>query len=149
MLHELTAIVRRKKRLGRGIAGRGAKSGRGQKGQRSRAGSRHKAGFEGGQTPIYMRLPKGRGTKQRFPTQLERHATVRIGQLESFKAGMIVGLGQLRKAGLLSRHDRLVKLVGGGKLSVPLTVRVHRVSAGAKEIVEQAGGKVEIIQQDQ
>jgi len=144
-LHELPQVVRRKKRLGRGIGSRGAKSGRGQKGQRSRAGSHQKAGFEGGQTPLYMRLPKGRGTKQRFPSQVSKPATVTLTQLMQFEAGSIVGLGQLRQAGLLPRRAHTVKLLGTGTVDRALTVRVHAATPSARERVEAAGGKIELI----
>lgn len=144
-LHELPQIVHRAKRVGRGIGGRGAKSGRGQKGQRSRAGSRHKAGFEGGQTPLYMRLPKGRGTKQKFPSRVQKPATISLSHLARFAPDSIVGPGQLQKAGLLPRQARAVKLLGSGTLERALTVRVHAATPQARERVEAAGGKVEII----
>lgn len=144
-LHELPGIVRRSKRVGRGIGSRGAKSGRGQKGQRSRAGSHHKAGFEGGQTPLYMRLPKGRGVKQTSPSRVQKPAAISLSDLGRFTAGSIVGPGQLRKAGLLPRHAHKVKLLATGSVERSLTVRVHAVTSRAREQVEAAGGKVEII----
>lgn len=145
-LHLLPKITRGKKRLGRGHASHGGKSGRGQKGQRARAGSHHKAGFEGGQTPLYMRLPKGRGQKSRFSGQLLlKTTTVSLGQLNQFPDGSIVGPAQLKKSGLINRHHDAVRLVRTGKFSKKLTVRVHGASAGAKEQIEKAGGKVEIL----
>ena len=144
-LHTLTKIVRRKKRLGRGIGSRGAKSGRGQKGQKSRAGYSAKAGFEGGQTPLYMRLPKGRGMKQKFPSQVVKPIEVTLGDLNKFEEGSIVGPGQFRKYGLIKRRQDTVKILSTGKLSKKLTVRTHGITAAAKKQVEQAGGKVEII----
>ena len=144
-LHELHKLVRTSKTLGRGHGKRGGKSGRGMKGQRSRAGYSRKAGFEGGQTPLYMRLPKARGSKQKFLPQMQKPVVVNITMLAAFAAKSIVGPAALRKAGLLeTRHD-LVKLIGNTKLKRELTVRVHAVSAGATLAIENAGGKVEII----
>lgn len=141
----LPKIVRQKKRLGRGIGSRGAKSGRGQKGQKSRAGYSSKAGFEGGQTPLYMRLPKGRGSKQRFASQAYKPVVISIAQLRPFADGSIVGPGQLRKAQLVSHRAEKIKLVGAGELQKKLTVRVHAATSSATKAVEKVGGKVEII----
>lgn len=148
MNYQLPKLVRRKKRRGRGWGSRGAKSGRGMKGQKSRAGYVRKAGFEGGQTPLYMRLPKGRGSKQNFPSQVVKPTAITIKSLERFEAGSIVGPGILRKAGLLSRRSETWKLIGNEKLSKKLTIRAHKISAGAKTAVEEAGGKVELIRED-
>lgn len=145
MTIQLPRIVRRSKRVGRGIGSRGAKSGRGMKGQKSRAGFSRKAGFEGGQTPLYMRLPKGRGQKQRFPSCPEDVYTLTVQQLGKFADGSIVGPGQLRKARLLTYHHKTIKLIGGGPCARKVTVRVHAATQGAKKAVESAGGKVEII----
>lgn len=145
MVYQLPKLVQKGKRLGRGHGKRGGKSGRGQKGQKSRAGYSRKTGFEGGQTPLYMRLPKGRGTKQRFPSQVKKPVAIGLGKLEQFAAGSIVGPGVLRTAGLLSRRSQTWKLIGKEGLSKKLTVRAHKVSAGARAAVEKVGGKVEII----
>jgi large subunit ribosomal protein L15 len=114
------------------------------KGQRSRAGSIRRAGFEGGQTPLYQRLPKGRGTKQRFASQVDHPIALTVRQLNRFDEGSIVGPGQLRAAGLMERTQQ-VKLIGTDALERKLTVRVHAISAAARVAVEKAGGKVEII----
>lgn len=148
MMYQLPKLVRRKKRVGRGWGSRGAKSGRGQKGQKSRAGYTRKAGFEGGQTPLYMRLPKGRGSKQNFPSQVKKPVAIPIRVLEQYESGSIVGPGVLRTSGLLSRRSETWKLIGNEKLSKKLTVRAHAVSAGARAAVESAGGKIEIITAD-
>lgn len=142
---QLPKIVRKKKRIGRGIGGRGAKSGRGMKGQKSRAGYSRKLGFEGGQTPLYMRLPKGRGTKQKFPSQVQKPVAINVMKLSQFKEGSIIGLGVLRKAGLLANKTDRVKIIGNSPLKHTLIVRAHSFTAGAKKIIESAGGKVEII----
>lgn len=144
-LHTLAKLVRSKKRVGRGIGSRGAKSGRGQKGQKSRAGAHSKAGFEGGQTPLYMRLPKKRGSQQKFRSQIQPFTAINIANLRRFKTSSIVGPSQLAEAGLLTGRQNKVKLIGNYKLSKKLTVRVHAVSAQAQAAVEAAGGKVERI----
>lgn len=143
-LHQLPKLGRKRKTIGRGIGSRGAKSGRGMKGQKSRAGYSRKAGFEGGQTPLYMRFPKGRGTKQKFPSQVKRPTVISLSLLNRFAAGAIVGPGVLRKAGFLPDGAAQVKLIRG-KLQKKLTVRVHKISAGAQKTIEELGGKVEII----
>lgn len=145
-LHTLPKITRRKRRRGRGIGSQGAKSGRGMKGQRSRAGSFAKAGFEGGQTPLYMRLPKGRGAKQRSISQVQKPVAIPIKQLNRFASGMIVGPAQLLEQKLINFHDKSIKIIGGGELKHKLTVRTHGVTAGARASIESAGGKVEIIE---
>lgn len=146
-LHRITKIVRHKKRVGRGIGSRGAKSGRGMKGQKSRAGYSRKAGFEGGQTPLYMRFPKLRGSKQKFSPQMQKPVVISISHLEQFSADTIVGPGVLRKQGLLEHRGDLIKLIGSTPLKSKLTVRVHRISAGARRSIEEAGGKVELIKE--
>jgi large subunit ribosomal protein L15 len=147
-LHQLPKIVRRKKRLGRGIGRSGAKSGRGMKGQRSRAGSHIRAGFEGGQTPLYMRLPKGRGMGQSKSSQIVKPETVTVAQLKSFPAG-IVGPGQMRAKGLIHGRHSSVKIIGNFKLANKLTVRAHGMSLGARQSIEVVGGTVEIIAKKQ
>ncbi len=144
-LHELPKIVKGKRRLGRGIASYGAKSGRGQKGQRSRAGNKRKVGFEGGQTPIYMRLPKELGTKQWRAARIEKPQAIQLGSLNIFDDGTIVGVGQLRKKGMLERGVKTIKLISGGSLKRKLTVRAQGASAAAIAAVEKAGGKVELV----
>lgn len=146
MSQQLPKVVKRSKRLGRGIGGRGAKSGRGGKGQTARAGYSRKAGFEGGQTPLYMRLPKGRGSKQKFPSQAVKPYAIPVRLLTRFAANSIVNAGMLLNAAGAGRRQRdLVKLIGNDKLDKKLTVRVHAVSAGARSSIESAGGKVELI----
>lgn len=115
------------------------------KGQGSRAGSFVKAGFEGGQTPLYMRLPKGRGTKQKFSSQVIKPAAVAVRHLEVFAPNSMVGPAQLAAHGLIGRRARSVKIIGGGKIDRKLTVRAQAVTPGARTAIEEAGGKVEII----
>ena len=144
-LFSLPAITKKKNRLGRGHGRNGGKSGRGQKGQKSRAGYSSKAGFEGGQTPIYMRFPKNRGSKQINKSQIVKPVTITLGMLRTFESGSIVGPGQLKKRGYTQNRIDTVKLIGKGTLDHAYTVRVHGATAGARAAVEKAGGKIEII----
>lgn len=144
-LHELPKIVGKHKTVGRGHGKRGGKSGKGMKGQKSRAGYSRKAGFEGGQTPLYMRLPKTRGSKQKFPSQVVKPIVITLSALNEFADKAIVGPAALRKAGFLSTRRDLVKIIGNTKLKKEITLRVHMISAGARQAVEAAGGKVELI----
>lgn len=144
-LHQLPKLVRKHKTLGRGHGKRGGKSGRGMKGQRSRAGYSRKAGFEGGQTPLYMRFPKNRGSKQKFSSQVTKPTAISVSLLVRFTAGSIVGPGMFRKAGLLTSKREKVKMIGTAKDLKKLTVRTHAITAGAQKAIEAAGGKVEII----
>jgi large subunit ribosomal protein L15 len=134
---------RPRKRLGRGVgSGLGKTCGRGQKGQRSRSGGGVPAWFEGGQQPIQQRLPK-RGFFNRSRKQI---AEVNVGQLAAFTAGSVVDVAALVAAGLVSKVGDGVKVLGNGDLEHALTVKVHRVSAGARAKIEGAGGTVEIIE---
>lgn len=142
---QLPKVTRKKRLLGRGHAKGGGKSGRGQKGQKSRAGYSSKAGFEGGQTPLYMRFPKGRGVKQINPSQIIKPVAITVTTISSFKAGNIVGPGQLRKAGYLTSKKDTVKLIGSNNIDGAYTVRVHTATKGAKAAIEKAGGILEII----
>jgi large subunit ribosomal protein L15 len=142
-----------RKRIGRGIgSGKGRYSGRGIKGQKSRAGS-HKirAGFEGGQMPIYMRLGKLRGStsKDAMPIGPFRTSTapVNVGSLDRFDDGAEVTPESLVDKGLLKNTKIDVKLLGNGELKKKLTVRVHAISATAREKVEQAGGTVSLLKE--
>lgn len=135
---------RRRKRVGRGYgSGRGGhESGRGTKGQNSRSGGGVRLGFEGGQTPIWMRFPK-RGFRNY--TRVE-YACVNVDTLgERFEANAEIGPEVLHEAGLLSGRNARVKILGRGELAVPLTVRAHRFTAEAKRKIETAGGKAEVI----
>lgn len=135
--------VRNKKRKGRGVgSGLGKTSGKGMKGQKARSpGGFQKLGFEGGQTPLYRRLPK-RGFKNLFSTVF---GTVNIRDLARFEAGTTVDEQALRAAGLIRRSIDGVKVLGDGELDRALTVRVHAISASAKEKIEKAGGTVEVL----
>jgi large subunit ribosomal protein L15 len=140
-----------RKRIGRGIgSGKGRYSGRGIKGQKSRAGSHQmRAGFEGGQMPIYMRLGKLRGatSKDAMPIGPFRTSTapVNVGSLDRFADGAEVTPESLVEVGLLKNTKTDVKLLGNGELKKKLTIRVHAISATARDKVEQAGGTVSLL----
>ena len=132
----------RKKRLGRGIgSGLGKTAGKGHKGQKARKSSDVPAGFEGGQVPLYRRLPK-RGFKNPFRVNYE---SVNLSSLEKLPAGSAVNAESLHKAGFVSRPDAKIKLLGKGKLSAALNVSVDKASASAKAAVEKAGGKLQLL----
>jgi len=127
-----------KKRLGRGNAsGHGTYSGRGCKGQGQRKSGNVRPGFEGGQTPLLMRMPKLKGFKN--PNKVT-YQVINVGALNVFENGDDVNVQTLAEKGLLSRKLP-VKILGDGKLEKKLTVKVNKISASAKEKIKQAGGK--------
>ncbi len=129
-----------RRRVGRG-GKLGAQSTRGHKGQSSRSGGQ-KAGFEGGQTPWYRQLPKYRGFKNHFRTE---YLEVSLKHLEQFEAGSTVTPEALRERGFVKHVRQPIKVLGSGTLSKKLTVQLHAATASAKEAIEKAGGKVEVI----
>lgn len=145
-LHDLTPAKgsnKRRKRVGRGnSSGKGTYSGRGLNGQGSRSGGTKGAGFEGGQTPLAMRLPKLPGF--RSPRRIE-FAPINVSELQArFEDGAVVDGEALVAARLIKHVDEPVKVLGDGELTHKLTVRVDKVSASAKARIEAAGGKVEL-----
>ncbi|MDY4040504.1 MAG: 50S ribosomal protein L15 [Collinsella sp.] len=145
-LHDLTPAKgsnKRRKRVGRGnSSGKGTYSGRGLNGQGSRSGGTKGAGFEGGQTPLAMRLPKLPGF--RSPRRIE-FAPINVSELQArFEDGAVVDGEALVAARLIKHVDEPVKVLGDGELTHKLTVRVDKVSASAKAKIEAAGGKVEL-----
>ena len=142
-----------RKRVGRGLgSGKGRYAGRGIKGQKSRAGSHYmRAGFEGGQMPSYMRMSKQRGatSKDAMPIGPFRTSTapINVGSLDRFDDGAEVTPESLVESGLLKNTKTDVKLLGNGELKKKLTVRVHAISATAREKVEQAGGRVALLKE--
>ena len=131
-----------RKRVGRGNgSGYGKTAGRGLNGQKSRAGGGKRPGFEGGQTPLAMRLPKLPGF--RTINRVE-YLPVNVSRLEEkFEAGEVVNGESLKAKGIIKHEDALVKVLGDGELTKALTVSVDKVSASAKAKIEAAGGKVE------
>src|SRR4051812_25198143 len=142
-----------RKRVGRGLgSGKGRYSGRGIKGQKSRAGSHAmRAGFEGGQMPLYMRIPKLRGntSKDAMPVGPFRTYTqpVNLRDLDRFDAGEEVTPESLKAKGLIRSVRKDVKLLGVGELSKQLTISVHAASASAREKVEAAGGTLTLLKE--
>ena len=144
-LHELHAVPGANKartRKGRGIgSGNGKTAGYGSKGQKARSGVK-KAGFEGGQMPLQRRLPKV-GFNNIFAT---KYAIVKISDLEArFNAGDVVDAEALKAAGIIKKTLDGVKVLGNGELTKALTVKAAAYSASAKEKIEQAGGKAEVM----
>ncbi|HEY4934853.1 MAG TPA: 50S ribosomal protein L15 [Terriglobales bacterium] len=130
-----------KKRVGRGMgSGMGKTSTRGHKGQGSRSGSSLMRGFEGGQMPLHRRLPK-RGFTNIFKTEYEVVNLERLATLDATEITPEV----LRKAGIVTSKNTLVKVLGQGELSKALTVHAHKFSKSAQEKIEKAGGKITVL----
>ena len=154
-LHTLKPAQDRKarKRIGRGLgSGKGRYSGRGIKGQKSRAGSHAmRSGFEGGQMPLYMRLPKLRGATSADAMPIGPFRTytqpVNLRDLDRFEAGEEVTPETLKAKRLIRSLRKDVKLLGVGELSKPLTITVHGASASAREKVEAAGGTLTLLRE--
>jgi len=133
---------RSRKRLGRGPgSGTGKTSGKGHKGHKARSGGGVRPGFEGGQMPIQRRLPKV-GFTNIFKKEF---AVVNIRDLLKFESGSIIDEAILVRSGIVKGRRDGIKLLAQGDINFPLTVKVSRASSGAKEKIEKAGGKVEVI----
>ncbi len=146
-IHDVTAKGKKypdKKRVGRGPgSGTGKTAGRGHKGQRSRSGDNSRPGFEGGQMPLYRKVPKRGFTNARF----KKHYTlVNVELLEAFEEGAEVNLEAVLEKGLSRRTGELLKVLGQGEVSRKLTVRAHKFSGSAKAKIEAAGGTVEVLE---
>ena len=129
------------KRKGRGHgSGNGKTAGYGHKGQKARSGVK-KAGFEGGQMPLQRRLPK-RGFNNIFAT---KYVTVKVSDLDKFEAGAEIDAETLLKAGVISKTLDGVKVLGNGELTKAVNVKAAAYTASAKEKIEKAGGKAEVI----
>ena len=145
-LHELSPAAGSKKeakRVGRGHgSGQGKTAGKGHKGQKARAGKGVRPGFEGGQMPLYRRLPK-RGFKCRNSKEI---ITVNVGMLnDRFENDAVVDIDALKAVGLISNPKDGVKILGVGELDKKLTIKVQHFSKSAVEKIEAAGGKAEVI----
>lgn len=144
-LHELRAAegsTKKTKRKGRGTAtGQGKTAGRGMNGQNSRSGGGTRLGFEGGQMPLYRRLPK-RGFTNIWGTE---YSIVNVSDLNKFEAGTVVTPELLKETGLLKQVKDGVKILGEGNLEKNITVQAHKFSKTAIEKIESAGGKAEVI----
>ncbi len=131
-----------RKRVGRGIgSGTGKTSGKGHKGQNARSGGGVRPGFEGGQMPLYRRLPK-RGFTNIFA---KHYVTINVSDLERFEDGTEVTQELLKETGVVSKTLDGIKVLGRGELTKKLTVKVAKFSTSAAEKIEKAGGKAEVI----
>ncbi len=144
-LHGLTrhkGANKKRKRVGRGTgSGSGKTSGRGQKGQKSRSGYSQRAGFEGGQMPLYRRVPK-RGFCNIFA---KKYAIVNVQSLNRLEEGAKVTSELLVEKGIVKKKEDGLRVLGQGKLEKKLTVQAHHFSESARAKIEQAGGSVEVL----
>ena len=144
--HEITSVVgkhKHRRRIGRGTgSGHGKTCGRGHKGAGSRAGSVSVTLYEGGQMPLFRRLPKRGFSNYKFATRSE---IVNISQLERFKDGADVGAEQLSNAGLIGSTKNKVKILGKGDLTKKLQVSAHRFSKTAEQKIVASGGTAKVI----
>jgi len=144
-IHELSpakgsTCVNKRKGRGHGT-GNGKTSGRGHKGQRSRSGSGARIGFEGGQMPLARRVPK-RGFNNIFAKPL---TAINLTGLNRFDDGAVVGVDEILESGLINKCEYGIKVLGNGRLVKKLTVKASAFSKSAKEKIEAAGGKVEVV----
>ena len=144
-IHELTPAAdsnKAVKRIGRGHgSGNGKTAGKGHKGQKARSGGSIRPGFEGGQTALARRIPK-RGFNNIFAT---KYAVINVSDLEMFNDGITVDAELLKASGLIKKELDGIKVLGNGELTKNLTVKAAKFSAAAKEKIEKAGGKAEVM----
>jgi large subunit ribosomal protein L15 len=134
---------RRKRRVGRGTgSGHGKTCGRGHKGWGARSGSSRRPGYEGGQMPIYRRVPKRGFTNARFRVD---YTIINVGRLDGFDDGAVIDLQAVLNQGLVSMNTPLLKVLGNGELTKKLTVRAQKVSKSAEEKILAAGGTIVIL----
>lgn len=134
---------KRRRRVGRGIsAGQGASGGFGMRGQKSRSGRPTRPGFEGGQMPLYRRLPK----LKHFPIiNRKEYTTINVSKLASLPANTEVTLASLLEAGIATTNDGPLKILGDGELNVPLQITAAKFTAGARSKIEAAGGSCQVL----
>ena len=135
--------TQKRKIVGRGRGtGLGKTSGRGHKGQNARSGGGVRTVFEGGQTPLYRRLPKRGFSNYEFKTT---YAVINVSDLNRFENGTVVSPALLKEVGLVKNQLDGIKVLGNGKLEKKLTVQAHQFSKSAKEKIEASGSKIEVI----
>ena len=135
--------TRRKRRICRGIsAGQGASGGKGMRGQKSRSGGGTRPGFEGGQMPLYRRLPK---LKHFTIVNSKSFSIVNVSDLEQLSAGVEVSLDSLLESGVLTAANGPLKVLGDGELTKKLTVKAAAVTQSARRKIESVGGTVELV----
>ncbi|BAU05121.1 50S ribosomal protein L15 [Fischerella sp. NIES-3754] len=134
---------KRGRRLGRGVsAGQGASAGKGMRGQKARSGGSTRPGFEGGQQPLYRRIPKLKG----FPlVNRKNYTTINVEKLASLPANTEVTLTSLQEAGILTAAKGPLKILGDGELNVPLKVKAAAFTGTARSKIEAAGGSCEVV----
>ena len=142
-MYPAEGATKTRKRVGRGVgSGLGKTSGRGENGQKSRSGYSHKAGFEGGQLPLFRRLPKRGFSNAKFKTE---YAVINLSDLNKFDNDAVVTPDLLKEMGLVKNQLDGIKVLGNGKLEKKLTVKAHKFSGEAKTQIEKLGGKAEVI----
>jgi large subunit ribosomal protein L15 len=145
-LHELEKNIgakHRKKRVGRGPgSGLGKTSGKGQKGQNSRSGGGVSPTFEGGQLPLFRRIPKRGFSNHMFKTE---YAVINVEDLNRFADGTVVTPALLKEEGIVKKQLKGIKVLGNGKLDKKLTIQAHKFSTSALERIKESGSKAEVI----
>ncbi|AFZ45271.1 LSU ribosomal protein L15P [Halothece sp. PCC 7418] len=145
-LHELKpkkGSRKPRRRLGRGIsAGQGASCGKGMRGQKARSGPNPFRGFEGGQMPLYRRVPKLKHFTRVNP---RRYTTINVGKLAGLEANTEVTLATLNEAGLINDAEGPLKILGDGEINVPLQVKAEAFTKSARQKIESAGGSCEVL----
>jgi large subunit ribosomal protein L15 len=142
-LHPAPGATHSRKRVGRGTgSGQGCTAGRGHKGQKARKSGGTRPGFEGGQTPLYRRLPQRRGFRN---ANRKEYAVVNLEDLERFEAGTEVTPELLAESGLVNKTLDGIKILGDGEITKALTVRAHKFSKTAEEKLKSAGCTVEVL----
>ena len=142
-MYPAEGATKTRKRVGRGAgSGLGKTSGRGENGQKSRSGYSHKAGFEGGQLPLFRRLPKRGFSNAKFKTT---YAVINLSDLNKFDDNATVTPELLKEMGLVKNQLDGIKVLGNGTLEKKVNVKAHKFSSVAKEQIEKMGGKAEVI----
>lgn len=142
-MHPASGATHSRKRLGRGVgSGLGKTSGKGHKGQNARSGGGVRPGFEGGQLPLFRRLPKRGFSNARFKVE---YATINLSDLNRFEDGAVVTPELLKEMGLVKNQLDGIKVLGNGTLEKKLTVKAHKFSSSAQEKIESLGGKIEVM----
>ena len=142
-MHPAEGATETRKRIGRGIgSGNGKTAGKGHKGQNARSGGGVRPGFEGGQLPLYRRLPKRGFSNAKFKV---RYATINLSDLNKFEDGAVVTPELLKEMGLVKNQLDGIKVLGNGTLEKKLTVKAHNFSTRAQAEIERLGGKIEVM----
>ena len=140
-IEQPTGAIRESKRVGRGVSsGHGKTSGKGHKGQNARSGGGVRPGFEGGQLPLFRRLPKRGFSNARFKVE---YATINVSDLDKFEDGAVVTPELLKEMGIVKKQLAGIKVLGNGELTKKLTVKASKFSATALEKIEKMGGKAD------